>query len=187
MAPDDKIYFATNWYDGINFPFPYPDTAFNIYNTYLGVINAPDSLGDSCNFQPYSFYLGGNRSYAGLPNNPDYDLPRDSGSVCDTIQWTGIQSPAVLQGGVLFVTYVNSWDKLFINAQHLKGSTYTLRVTDITGRLVFKEKGSASAALNMPGNGYFTKDLDCSGFSNGMYIINLTTNKEMLSQKFIKN
>jgi len=85
-----------------------------------------------------------------------------------------------MDNGQLFVTYIDSWDKLFINAQHLKGATYMLTVTDVMGRLVFKEQGK----LQPP---YFTKDLDCSGFSEGMYIVTLTTNRERLSQKFIKN
>ncbi|MBK8847769.1 MAG: hypothetical protein IPO27_14990 [Bacteroidetes bacterium] len=43
LAPDGKIYLS-NWYnDGLNFPYPYPDTTYNIYNTYLSVINDPDS------------------------------------------------------------------------------------------------------------------------------------------------
>ncbi|MBL0341878.1 MAG: hypothetical protein IPP71_13625 [Bacteroidetes bacterium] len=56
-----------------NFPYPYPDI-YNMYNMNLSVINQPDSLGATCDFQPYSFYLGGKRTYVGLPNNPDYEL-----------------------------------------------------------------------------------------------------------------
>jgi hypothetical protein len=103
---------------------------------------------------------------------------------------------------------VSSWQKAFVNAKHLKGSTYVLTVFDIMGKVVFKDAstmhgstthGSTTHGSTMHGStphgstpltmtgGYFTKDLDCSAFSNGMYIINLTTNKEQLSQKFIKN
>ncbi|MEO8146156.1 MAG: T9SS type A sorting domain-containing protein [Bacteroidia bacterium] len=81
--------------------------------------------------------------------------------------------------GKLFVSYITAWQKAFINAQHLSGNTYTLTVTDITGRIIFKEKGR----LRPP---YFTKDLDCSMLAYGMYIINLTTNKERVAGKFIK-
>jgi hypothetical protein len=51
----------------------------------LGVINQPDSPAVSCDFQPFSFYLGGKRTYWGLPNNPDYDLGPLIGSGCDTL------------------------------------------------------------------------------------------------------
>ena len=54
-----------------------------------------------------------------------------------------------------------------------------LTVTDIVGRLVFKEKGKLNSY-------FFAKDLDCGWFSKGMYIVALTTNKEKFTQKFIK-
>ncbi|MEO8145977.1 MAG: T9SS type A sorting domain-containing protein [Bacteroidia bacterium] len=173
---DNKIYFSNQYYDGINFPYPYADSVYNMYNMNLGVINSPDSLGAACNFQPYSFYLGGKRTYYGLPNNPDYDLGPLTGSICDTL--TAIENIQIDKGELL-VSYITAWQKAFINAQHLKGNTYTLTVTDIMGRQVFKERG----ALRPP---YFTKDLDCSSFSSGMYIITLTTNKEQVAGKFIK-
>ncbi|MBL0341881.1 MAG: hypothetical protein IPP71_13640 [Bacteroidetes bacterium] len=46
----------------------------------LSVINYPDSLGTACGYSPFSFYLGGKRTYYGLPNNPDYDMPAIAGS-----------------------------------------------------------------------------------------------------------
>ncbi|HRH85202.1 MAG TPA: hypothetical protein PK210_13290, partial [Bacteroidia bacterium] len=69
LAPDNKIYLASIYYNGVQFPYPYQDTVYNMYNMNLSVINQPDSLGSACNFQPYSFYLGGKRTYVGLPNN----------------------------------------------------------------------------------------------------------------------
>jgi hypothetical protein len=56
LAPDNKIYWSCAWNDGVTFNYPYPDTSYNVYNTYLSVINSPDSLGNACDFQPYSFY-----------------------------------------------------------------------------------------------------------------------------------
>lgn len=84
-GPDGKIYYASAWNDGVNYNFPYPDTEYNVVNMNLGVINQPDSPGVACDFQPFSFYLGGKRNYWGLPNNPDYDLPQLHGSSCDTL------------------------------------------------------------------------------------------------------
>lgn len=84
LAPDNKIYLSNVYYSGSNY-YPYKDTVYNAYNMNLSVINSPDSLGIACDFQPYSFYLGGKRTYLGLPNNPNYDLGPLIGSGCDTL------------------------------------------------------------------------------------------------------
>ena len=85
-GPDNKIYMSCAWSDSSgNFNYPYPDSAFYLENMNLSVINSPDSAGLACDFQPWSFYLGGKRTYWGLPNNPDYDLGPLDGSACDTL------------------------------------------------------------------------------------------------------
>ncbi|MEO8150672.1 MAG: T9SS type A sorting domain-containing protein [Bacteroidia bacterium] len=86
LAPDNKIYMSSWFTDGFNFPYPYPDSVYNMYNMNLSVINQPDSLGIASDFQPYSFYLGGKRTYLGLPNNPDYELSPLIGSSCDSLR-----------------------------------------------------------------------------------------------------
>ena len=164
LAPDGKIYWSCSWYDGFNWNFPYPDTTFNAYIT------------------PYSFYLGGNRCYLGLPNNPDYDMPRLQGSTCDTVLWTNLTpgpSPRG-EGSVLYTTYVSEWEKLFVNAQNIKGKNATLKVYDLNGRVVF----SSFQKTQPP---YFTQDVDVSNLSAGMYIVTFTTDTEILSTKFVKN
>jgi len=50
LAPDNKLYFTT------------------FFNSNLGVINDPNSLGTACNFNENAVFLGGNHCYAGLPN-----------------------------------------------------------------------------------------------------------------------
>ena len=94
LAPDNKIYLSNWYFNGFQTPYPYQDTVYNMYNMNLSVINQPDSLGTACDFQPFSFYLGGKRTYYGLPNNPNYDLGALTGSVCDTI--TGV-APSPLE------------------------------------------------------------------------------------------
>jgi hypothetical protein len=83
-GPDDKIYFSClhecGWF--------YSDTYRNLYNENLSVINYPDSIGLACNFTPFSFYLGGKRTYWSLPNNPNYNLGEMIGSVCDSLPLT---------------------------------------------------------------------------------------------------
>lgn len=174
LAPDGKIYLTTNYNGG----YPYADTVYNIINTTLSVINLPDILGGACNFQPSNFSLGGKRSYFGLPNNPDYDMPAITGSTCDTI--TSVSSSAIKDLRPDLLVYYNpDWQKAFINAQKLKGNKYNLQVLDMLGHVVFKEQGNFQPP-------YFNKDLNCANLSKGMYIINLATDREELMKKFIK-
>ena len=185
LAPDNKIYLASIYYNGVQFPYPYQDTVYNMYNMNLSVINQPDSLGSACDFQPYSFYLGGKRTYLGLPNNPDYTLPAISGSPCDTL--TGIAPLATsAKGAELFVTYMASWQKLFVNAQHLKGKNITLTLYDVTGKLIYNTARRLSpSGVGGSAGGYFTQDINCSALAKGMYIVSLQTEKERLVNKFI--
>ena len=100
------------------------------------------------------------------------------GSGCDSL--VGIA--AIGRGSrqvELHVSYHAGWQVAFVNAEGLKGKSYSLHVYDLTGREVFKEAGKLNGA-------YYTKDLRCEGFANGMYVVNLRTEKEVLSKKFIK-
>jgi hypothetical protein len=177
LAADNKIYFSNIYYNGLQFPYPYSDSIYNMYNMNLSVINSPDSLGAACDFQPYSFYLGGKRTYLGLPNNPDYDLEPLVGSPCDTI--VSINELAnVNTNANLYVYYAPEWEKAFINAEKLKGKNYRLRLVDVVGKEVYSESG----ALNSP---YFTRDLNCASFAKGIYLIIFETEKERLVKKFV--
>jgi hypothetical protein len=119
LAPDGKIYFSCAYDNGVQFNFPYADSMYNNVNMYLSVINNPNNLGTACNYAPFSFYLGGKRTYYGLPNNPDYDLGPLTGSPCDTL--TGISPTPALpeEEGALYVYYHPVWQKAFINAKGL--------------------------------------------------------------------
>ena len=131
-APDNKIYLATAFE---NF-YPYQDTSFNIYNTNLSVINYPDSLGLACDFQPFSFYLGGARTYYGLPNNPDYELGAWVGSPCDTLTVGLTPGPSEERGAWMQAWYNHEWNMIHVNAAQLKGKKGVLRLFDIEGRIV---------------------------------------------------
>lgn len=67
IGPNGKIYIATAYDD-------FPTQHDTIYNKNLSVINDPDSLGLSCNFQPFSVPIGLGSSCLGLPNMPNYSL-----------------------------------------------------------------------------------------------------------------
>ncbi len=179
LAPDGKIYLANNYY-GV---FPYADSVYNTYNMNLSVIENPDNPGSACNVQPYSFYLGGKRGYFGLPNNPDYDLGPLSGSICDTL--TGItDNEHGVSNAALYVTWVQQWKKLFVNAQGLKGNRAGVEVFDMSGSQVY------SSALK-PDNGqrvsegYFTEDIYLPQLSSGVYVVRLKTEREVLSKKVV--
>jgi hypothetical protein len=175
LAPDDKIYLSCAYVPLTAPMYPYADSLYNMYNMNLSVINSPDSLGVSCDFQPYSFYLGGRRTYWGLPNNPDYELSPLQGSVCDTlVSITEIPNHT----SSLTVYFNKGWKKMFVNAQNLKGHTYRLHIYDLMGHLVFNDKGQ----LDSP---YFTKDVYLPGIANGLYVVRLETDKETLTKKII--
>ncbi|MEP7263469.1 MAG: T9SS type A sorting domain-containing protein [Bacteroidota bacterium] len=177
QGPDQKIYISS-FYDW-GFPgYPYPDTVYNQYNMNLSVVNSPDIDGVLCNFQPFSFYLGGKRTYWGLPNNPNYELGRWVGSPCDTIT-SGIEESTIINDAEFYVFYHSGWQQLFVNAKNIKGNNSLLQIFDLSGKEVF-----SSAKKTQPP--YFTQDVNCSNFANGLYIVSLTTEKERLIGKFVK-
>ena len=181
LGPDSKIYLSTTVENSdCGAQWLYCDTStFFTENMNLSVINHPDSLGAACDFQPWSFYLGGHRSYVGLPNNPNYELGKLVGSPCDTLGTVGINENTKPQSE-LFVFYDREWQKAFINAKGLTGKNYYLQVIDISGKIVYQQKGATL-------NSFFTKDLTMQSFANGMYIISLQTEKEILTSKMVKD
>ncbi|MBK7390741.1 MAG: T9SS type A sorting domain-containing protein [Bacteroidetes bacterium] len=176
-GPDNKIYMSCAWSDSSgNFNYPYDFTMYYTENMNLSVINSPDSAGLACDFQPWSFYLGGKRTYWGLPNNPDYDLPALAGSPCDTL--VGINDAPQIQQAALNVFYHTAWEKAFINASNLKGKTGILLVYDMQGKVVHSEP------LRIQ-NGYFTRELSMIGYTKGMYLITIQTENDQLTKKMM--
>ncbi len=178
LAPDNKIYWSCVWHDGITFSYPYPDTTYNMYNMNLSVINSPDSLGAACDFTSYSFYLGGARTYLGLPNNPNYDLGPLAGSSCDTLT-VGLNEIAAYKNN-LAVYYDAGWQMAFVNAKGLKGKNAILKLFNLNGQLITTLKGTSNGE-------YFTADVNMQGLANGMYIFQLSTDRDVLTGKVIKN
>ena len=179
LAPDHKIYWGHQYYNlPTTFFFPYPDTIYNLYNMNLSVINNPDSLGAACNFQPFSFYVGGARIYYGFPNNPDYDLAADSGSICDTIT-VGIATNELPKNSKLYIYYSPVLKTAFINADGLTGKKYVITIADLQGHLIYRSNGKLEGH-------YYTHDFNAQTFADGLYIISLITDKEALSGKFSK-
>ncbi|MBX3106761.1 MAG: T9SS type A sorting domain-containing protein [Bacteroidetes bacterium] len=177
LAPDGKIYVSKPYYDGLNFIFPYPDTTYNIYNSYIGVVNYPDSLGAACDYQPYSFFLGGARTYSGLPNNPVFGLGPLVNSMCDTI--TGMENPTQATLPLLNVFFESSWGLLYVNAHNLKFNSCTLNIFDSYGRLIYTEKTS----IQPP---FYSTQINCSTWSSGVYSVQLISENTKLTARFAK-
>lgn len=172
LAPDNKLYMAC-FYDW-GFPgFPYPDSVRNTYNENLSVVNYPDSLGAACDFQPFSFYLGGKRTYWGLPNNPDYNLGRLIGSPCDTL--TSVSE--ISDEDFSFSISPNPTSGNFkITYKFPQNKSGTLQIFDVTGKKIFSQvllKGSTTQFIN-------TKNL-----SDGIYLCKISTDNFIATKKLI--
>jgi len=180
LGPDHKIYLSTNYQiNDCGYFYLYCDTSsYFTENMNLSVINYPDSLGTACDFQPYSFYLGGHRTYHGLPNNANYELGRLVGSVCDTLS-VGVNELLNNQQN-MYVYYDTQWQTSFINAKGLKGKKYSLTVYDITGKAILNLNGNLT-------NEYYTYNMPMEYLVNGVYIVSLVTEKEKLTSKMVKN
>lgn len=174
-GPDNRIYRAIAWNNGMQFNYPYPDSAWNVYNTHLSVINHPDSAGLACDYQPFSVYLPNCRTYLGLPNNPDYTLGALVGSPCDTLT-VGLSEEEYEKGE--FVVSPNPFSSRIrvkaaagVFSEDVRYSMYTP-----DGRLV-KE-----GLLPKSGNGY----VDASGLAPGMYMMHLRVGRKMETVRLMK-
>ncbi|MCX6290972.1 MAG: T9SS type A sorting domain-containing protein, partial [Bacteroidetes bacterium] len=178
-GPDGKIYFSCCLavYD-CEFDYLFCDTTYYPENMNISVINQPDSLGAACNFQPFSFYLGGHRAYYGLPNNPNYELGPDTNSFCDTVLAVSNVLPVVGKEE-LFVFYHPLWQTAFINAKGLIGKNYELQICDVLGKVIYRETGKLNSE-------FYSKDVAMQSFSSGLYVVSLLTEREKLVRRFVK-
>ena len=172
LGPDGKIYISCLYEYG----YPYAYSIHNVYSDNLSVINFPDSTGLACDFQPFSVNLGGQRTYWGLPNNPNYEAGAWLGSPCDTL--VSLPSDDEIQHISLNVFYNSNWTMLFINASNLKGKTGKLMVYDMQGKIIHSEP------LRLQ-NGYYTKDLSMIGRAEGVYLVVVETEQERLVKKVL--
>ena len=179
LAPDGRIYLTAA--DVPLMTLLYPDSAYTTINNNLSVINYPDSLGAACDFQPFSLNLGAGRTYFGLPNNPDYELGAWVGSPCDTLTTNLTPNPSPeARGAWMQAWYNHEWDMIHVNASKLQGKKGVLRLFDIEGRVVFEKQAEVISG------GYFTTEVNMSGLANGVYMVNLVTEKEKISSKIGK-
>jgi gliding motility-associated-like protein len=188
-APDNKIYLATAYFYG--YALPYHDSVYNYINMNLSVINEPDAPGAACNFTPFSFYLGGKRTYWGLPNNPDYELGPDVAQPANAGNDTAICTDGSVKLGIPannVSTYLwyppDALDNANIaqpTATPIQDTWYYLTVTDTT----------KSAGCNETRDSVFVKVINCDTIdtNNEIIIPNIITpNKDDKNDYFfIKN
>ena len=161
LAPDGKIYINTG-----------------NSTDFLHFINYPDLGGIACDVQQHSILLPTYNDFT-IPNHPNYFLGVDTGSVCDSLGLPTPETPKPPLGG-LILNYIPSWQQLVVNASGLKGKRVTMSIYDGQGSLKVQE--FKSSRVNA---GYFTTEVDCSGWAKGLYVVYLQTEKESLSKKFI--
>jgi len=172
LAPDNKIYLSNAYQNLIQYFFPYADSVYNYFNMNLSVINSPDSAGVACDFQPYSFYLGGSRTYLGLPNNPNYELQAVQGSICDSL----ISVKEIKDVDRLLAIYPNPFsDRILINPVNETNEIVTIDIQNDTGQNVFTTET------------FFAKqELDLSHLPKGIYFLRITSNSVSLVKRLIR-
>ncbi|MBK8846512.1 MAG: T9SS type A sorting domain-containing protein [Bacteroidetes bacterium] len=169
--------YITSWYDW-GFPaYPYPDSVRNMFNENLGVINYPDSIGKACNFQPFSFNLGGKRVYAGLPNNPNYSLGRLVGSPCDTLQWVGTPETPNPQGALRTCASIpiHLASKINIELSDFKNASYVLKIVDAMGKEIWQQEIVKQKT-----------EIDLEKIKQGIYFVMLSGGNDIFTGKIIK-
>jgi hypothetical protein len=161
-GPDGKIYIPA-----ISPGFPYPDS-LTYYNQRLSVINDPENKGAACNFQPFSFFLGGTaRTFYGLPNNPNYELGAWDSSLCDTLG-VGINEIDETQNSVT----------VFPNPAYEEVTVYTsfnsaldYQIIDLSGRAIATGKTSNDG----------TAKVSLKQFEEGIYLLRLTIGNQVIA------
>lgn len=170
-AIDGKIYWGIAYDDGNGYNFPYADTTYNSINMNLSVINQPNQLGAACNFQPYSFYLGGYRTYYGLGINPNYDLGPVAGSTCDSLS----NSIADLNQRSTIDIYPNPAHNL-VELKWEEQPAIEVEIYSSLGKIVTPSK------LNWNTN---ECTFSVESFSPGLYFVQVKTENGLLTRKLV--
>jgi hypothetical protein len=145
-------------------------------NMYLATIDNPNVYGLGCNFNAYGFYLGGKRTYWGLPNNPDYEMGAWVGSVCDTL--TGNLTLTQPMRESMLNVYPNP-------VEHNLWVGYTVPAIKNVEIVILDVLGNEIIRRQLPPNSSEVV-LDVKKLSNGVYFIQVVTDKEKLNGKFVK-
>ena len=140
----------------------------------MHVINSPDSLGAACNMQQHGITLPAFNAFT-MPNYPNYFLGRDTGSFCDTLTAVlnyehSIQNVNVFPNPASRLLYAQ-WQ----GTNHLNKTK--LQVYNAMGQII-------KTPFSILKDEYF--EINISSLSNGIYYIELLTEKEKIVKRFIK-
>jgi hypothetical protein len=100
------------------------------------------------------------------------------GSPCDTLTAVGLND-IVPQLNKLKLYYDKTWQTVFVNAERLQGRNATLEFYNISGQLIERISSETDGS-------YFTISSSFSSQPGGLYIVRLSTEKEVLTGKFVK-
>ncbi len=167
LGIDGKIYVANMGYFS-NF------NNFDSLNMHMGVIEYPNNAGTACNFSPYSFYLGGRRSFGCLPLMPNYELGPFIGSGCDSLTSAAETEPLKCSAFI----YPNPAASCFSVCSEIPFSSPAwISVTDLNGAEHFRER--------IPSQQHEIT-LDASALRPGIYVIEIFSNSSLIkTQKLV--
>ncbi len=162
IALNNQIYIANAFFIG-------PSSIKDSLNENLDVITYPDNLGPSCEFKPYSFYLNGNRTVAGLPNLPNYELGALEGSLCDTL--TGIIDPNDSEDKGQWMELFPNPANQFVTVELVKriptNASVEIRLRDLMG--IVRQTNTAA-------NGITWLKINLSSLNSGLYLVEFDIN-----------
>lgn len=168
LASDGKIYVTISHY-------PFPNNYHDSTNMNLCVINSPDFLGSSCNFVPFSVYLGGRRCFLGLPNDPNYSLGAFTGSPCDTLTVGGINE--VMNSDLEISIYPIPNNGLFTLSFSSNKNPKDVFIYDVLGNIIYQQLKVKDSSLN----------IDLRTQSKGIYFVKVIEDIYVLLKKVILN
>lgn len=155
LAPDGKIYITTG--NG---------------GYHLHVINQPDSLGSVCDLVQHGVQIP-NLYFNTLPNHPNYFLGSDSGSVCDSLNWVGINESAEIN----ISAYPNPASE---------NISFTYPPMKQSGEMeIFNTSGILLKKDYIPAWSQFRK-IDISNFADGIYFVKIRWGNKLAGVKIIK-
>jgi len=167
-GPDGRVYFTRAYECPGVYCYPYPDSVRNYVNQNLSVIHQPDLDGPACDYRPFSFYLGGKRTYYGLPNNADYSLGPLAGSPCDTLT-NGLQQDALSASYLEVFPNPAPRGRCLLRSSAPFGRGTILQVLDASGNLLLNTELPPATAY----------PLDLSAFSPGLYLLRLSDGRRV--------
>ena len=165
MGTDEKIYIAI-YYDGAT------DTSTSLLNKNLSVINFPDNYYLDSDFDTATISLGGESSFSGLPNMPNYNLGALEGSPCDTLS-VGINNATAMEAEIKI--YPNPvTDFIYIKSEIEQKYYYTIKN-------IFSEK-LLSGVL------YAEEKIHIKQLASGVYFLELSdvNNHVIQTEKIVK-